>query len=472
MKKKTSGINKWLISFVVFALVAGACWAIFSGICQHINKDNLDKAQTAAQKYSLSLELLARDMVTDTGRMADVARQQRANDGWFMSAAQSIAKQNTNILGIQYSPLGRPPVAYPAGFSFGGDSGLAPAFTKMQDAAIIGDGSPQVLSPVKLQSGTQGVIAMTPVFLYNNRTQNFDYLGNVALVMKLPEAIQDKALQEIQDAGYNYAIYGNNGTLEQDGLVARSEGDLDENAAEASAKVPGGHWQVKLSVMDSWAKSAQTMGILISLVIGAILGGLTLWGLSARQQRAVSRRALMTDSLTQIGNKRALQEYLAGMCHQLKAHFVVACMDIDNLKDFNKNYGRDTGDAVLKEVARRVASCLKDDDRLFRLGEDTFVAVVDNESLEGVSRRLEEIRQKVSMSFEYGDLKLRTYIDVGCSAFPMDARKPNELVKIADQRMNVKKGNVFPEGTDWLGEDDDQETSAGKEASGEKGTDE
>ena len=156
----------------------------------------------------------------------------------------------------------------------------------------------------------------------------------------------------------------------------------------------------------------------------------------------------------------------------MKAHFVVACMDIDNLKDFNKNYGRDTGDAVLKDVARRVGSCLKDDDRLFRLGEDTFVAVIDNESLEGVSRRLEEIRQKVSMSFEYGDLKLRTYIDVGCAAFPMDARKPNELVKIADQRMNVKKGNVFPEGTDWLGEDDAQETSAGKEASGEKGTDE
>ena len=472
-KKGTNkGINKWLLSITVFVLVTVVCWAGITVIGQYTSQESMEKAQDAATKYSLRLEVVARDMVTDTSRMADVARQQRTNDGWFMSAAQSVVKQNGKIIGIQYSPAGRAPIAYPNGFSFGADSGLAPAFAKLQDTAISGDGTPLVMSPVKLQSGTEGVLAMSPVFAYNNRTQHFDYLGNVALVMKLPEAIEDDALKEIQAAGYLYSVYGNNSSLEKDGVIIHSEGEVPDNAAAASARVPGGHWMVKLAPTDSWSQTGQSMGLIASLIAGAVLGGLTLWGLTIRQQRAENRRLLMTDQLTQSGNKRALKEALAGMCHQLKAHFVVACMDIQNLKRVNKAYGMDTGDRILKEVANRIQDCLKEDDKLFRLGEDSFVAIIDNESLEGVSRRLNEIKEKVARVINVDGIPINVALDVGGSAFPMDSRQPNELVKIADQRMNVKKGIVVPEGTDWLADGpesaNEPETNRTVENSGEE----
>lgn len=447
---RSAVVNKWLVSLAVFVVVATIVWLAFTGICQSVVQSNMEQAQEAADRYSASLEQAAKDMVADTSRMADVARQLRTNDGWFASAAQSVVAQNKNIIGVQYTPVGRAPLAVPAGFSFNTDSGLASVFAGMQERAAAGDGTAMVVSPVKRQSGQECVIAMTPVLVYNSRTQQFDYLGNVALAMKLPEAIEGETLKAIQDGGYNYSIFGNNPALDKDGILARSEGEVEGSAAVASAKVPGGHWLVMLSPADNWSSNGRNMGIIISLVAGAILGGITLWGMSARQNRAESRRVLLTDSLTGAGNRRALQETLDGLCHQLKAHFVVACMNIDNLKGITKEHGREAGDAVLKEMAQRIQSSLKADDRLFRVGDDSFVAIIDNESLEGVSRRLNDIKQKVALDFVVGATELKAALDIGCSAFPMDSRIPAELVKVADQRMNAKKGIMLLEGTDWL----------------------
>lgn len=451
--KNSYGIYRWIISCCVFLAVAAIFWVGFTAIFQYTAQESMDQARDAADKYSTSLELLTKDMVDGAGVMADMARKQRTNDSWFTSVAQSVAAQNVSILGIQYTPLGRPPVSFPVGFSFGADKGLATAFTGLQNTVMAGDGTSLVFSPVVMQSGNSGVITMTPVFVYNSRTQNFDYLGNIAVLRKLPEAVDCDALKEIQETGYSYVVYGNTADGGNDGIIARSDVELGDNFVTASAKVPGGYWQIRLSPVDTWGSSGKNIGLVISLLAGFILGGLVFWILTLRQQRAESRRILRTDPLTKVGNRHGLKDTLTRLCHQLKGHFVIACMDIDNLKGINKTYGRKAGDAVLQETAKRVTECLKEDDRLFRVGDDSFVAIIDNESLEGVSRRLDGIRQQVGRSFEVGNADLKISIEVGCSAFPMDSRSPRELVMIADQRMNVKRGIVLDEGTDWLADD-------------------
>ncbi|WP_296734725.1 GGDEF domain-containing protein [Anaerovibrio sp.] len=451
---KDSAIGKWLAAIGVFCAVTAIFWLSFRGISQYVTQDSTTETQDMAARCSDDLGKLGRGLVAETDRLADAARTQRIKDDWFVPEAKKLIASDSRIMGVQYSPLGRPAVSWPAGFTFNTGGGLTTAFMNMQGTVMTGDGVSVVMSPVEAPGGTLGIISMSPVLAYNSKTQKFDYLGNVAVLFKLPDALEGDSLQAIRDSGNRFRIYGNNPALENDGLMATSEGAMAEDAVSASAKVPGGYWQVKLNVPDSWTQKSHSVSIIISLIAGLLLGGLTLWGLTVRQQRNETKHLLMRDSITGIGNKKALKLELERMCRQLKGHFVVAFIDIDDMKGINRSRGRDAGDAFLKATATRMAACLKKGDSLFRLEADSFVAIIDHESLDGVSKRLEDIKAGAAVPFDYNGAAISAGISVGCSAFPIDARKPAELIQIADKRMNTAKGIMITENIDWLADEE------------------
>lgn len=85
------------------------------------------------------------------------------------------------------------------------------------------------------------------------------------------------------------------------------------------------------------------------------------------------------DPLTQLANRRLLVERLSyamaagkrsGLCGALMF------LDLDHFKPLNDTWGHDAGDALLKEVARRLKSCVREIDTVSRFGGDEFVVLL------------------------------------------------------------------------------------------------
>ncbi|MGI6395233.1 MAG: GGDEF domain-containing protein [bacterium] len=97
-----------------------------------------------------------------------------------------------------------------------------------------------------------------------------------------------------------------------------------------------------------------------------------------------------TDELTGLPSRRAYNEYAAS----LGAKYAIAMSDIDHFKKFNDTFGHDTGDEVLKLVAK-VISSVGGGGRAFRFGGEEFVIVFNGKTKEEAFEYLENIREKL-----------------------------------------------------------------------------
>ena len=90
-----------------------------------------------------------------------------------------------------------------------------------------------------------------------------------------------------------------------------------------------------------------------------------------------ARREARTDPLTELANRRHLHERCARLLtHQDAAPVSLLMIDLDGFKVINDRHGHPVGDALLVEVATRLAATMRRDDLLGRLGGDEFAAIL------------------------------------------------------------------------------------------------
>ncbi|AIF42138.1 EAL domain-containing protein [Virgibacillus sp. SK37] len=78
------------------------------------------------------------------------------------------------------------------------------------------------------------------------------------------------------------------------------------------------------------------------------------------------------DSLTLLPNRNSLSEWLSCQIMESKG-VTVLFIDIDRFKSINDTFGHNTGDVLLKEVAKRLKSCVRSTDFIVRQGGDEFI---------------------------------------------------------------------------------------------------
>jgi len=96
-------------------------------------------------------------------------------------------------------------------------------------------------------------------------------------------------------------------------------------------------------------------------------------------QRRLAHLA-MHDPLTGLTNRLGLRDELEGELARWRRGelhgLALAFIDLDDFKEINDEFGHETGDHVLREVASRLQRALRPDDVLARIGGDEFVAVL------------------------------------------------------------------------------------------------
>jgi diguanylate cyclase (GGDEF)-like protein/PAS domain S-box-containing protein len=86
------------------------------------------------------------------------------------------------------------------------------------------------------------------------------------------------------------------------------------------------------------------------------------------------RQLAHTDSLTGLANRLTFHERLQHAMAQRNAGALLS-IDLDHFKGINDSLGHSGGDAVLKEVGRRLSHCVRGDDLVARLGGDEFAVL-------------------------------------------------------------------------------------------------
>lgn len=111
------------------------------------------------------------------------------------------------------------------------------------------------------------------------------------------------------------------------------------------------------------------------------------------------RRLAHTDWLTGLANRLSIGDTLEAEVERSRRYarpLALIMFDIDHFKAFNDDYGHETGDEVLKQLARTVRGVLREADTPGRWGGEEFVVVVPETSGEGGRALAEKLRQAVA----------------------------------------------------------------------------
>jgi diguanylate cyclase (GGDEF)-like protein len=121
-------------------------------------------------------------------------------------------------------------------------------------------------------------------------------------------------------------------------------------------------------------------------------------------------------------------------------------LDLQRFGIINDTYGRQTGDALLRQIAERLAAALGGRDYLARIGADTFAAVLHDVKHEaGVAHVLEQgILGAIARPYEIGGEELRLAAQAGIALFPGDGDDVETLFRNADAALGKAKQSGDP----------------------------
>lgn len=156
------------------------------------------------------------------------------------------------------------------------------------------------------------------------------------------------------------------------------------------------------------------------------------------------------DSLTGLPNRVLFEDRLMQSLTMAKRYshlHALLFLDLDKFKPINDDFGHDAGDQVLREVAARLAACVRKSDTVARLGGDEFsiilARIIEERDAAVVSRR---IISSLEEPFQVRGETCTVGVSIGISLFPIDGEDRDTLMTKADNAMyraKEEQGNSY-----------------------------
>lgn len=161
-------------------------------------------------------------------------------------------------------------------------------------------------------------------------------------------------------------------------------------------------------------------------------------------------RQSQVDELTGLANRRKLGERLTAMLaafRSSKRSCALMMLDLDRFKAVNDTMGHPAGDELLKQVAQRLSSIVKDAGEVGRLGGDEFQVLLPDMDDRGTLGELaNRIVQSLSQPYQINGRRAIIGTSVGIAIAPYDGVEADELTRAADMalyRAKETRGGTF-----------------------------
>ncbi|MDQ2819670.1 MAG: EAL domain-containing protein [Pseudomonadota bacterium] len=145
------------------------------------------------------------------------------------------------------------------------------------------------------------------------------------------------------------------------------------------------------------------------------------------------------DALTGLANRSLLHDRLQdSIDNALRTGTLgaLAFIDLDNFKHINDTFGHDSGDAVLRSIAKRLRHALRDDDTVARVGGDEFVLLMNNQpGVRRITELVDSIREALGAPIRAGGKEIMASVSIGVSLFPDNGVQAEQIMRAADAAM-------------------------------------
>jgi len=149
------------------------------------------------------------------------------------------------------------------------------------------------------------------------------------------------------------------------------------------------------------------------------------------------------DSLTRLPNRVLLMDRLQEALSRAPWNdkiVAILFLDLDRFKLVNDTLGHDVGDDLLRQVATRLQSVLREGDTISRLGGDEFVILLrDMSRQDDIIKVVDKISEVLNQPFFLVDQEIYIKASIGICPFPAGGKDAHELLKNADAAMYQAK---------------------------------
>jgi diguanylate cyclase (GGDEF)-like protein len=216
--------------------------------------------------------------------------------------------------------------------------------------------------------------------------------------------------------------------LSRQTMSMRMRFQRDQDAAALQA-LQNAHDQEKKTI------AAQQLAILLSIAVSLVSAAL--WYQKRRHAGRLHQLA-MHDELTGLMNRRAVMSCVneeASSSLRTSTPLAVLIVDVDYFKRINDAHGHGVGDEVLRELANRLRSAVRQGDHVGRLGGEEFGVVLPRSTIDAALRIADRMRLHIGQQpFATSAGPLKVTVSIGLAG--NDARLPmNEVVLAADRAL-------------------------------------
>jgi diguanylate cyclase (GGDEF)-like protein len=171
---------------------------------------------------------------------------------------------------------------------------------------------------------------------------------------------------------------------------------------------------------------------IVSGLLAAYVGHL-LW------QRGALERSALHDPLTGLSNRTLFADRVARAIAHARRHdlpVAVLLVDLDHFKKVNDSLGHGAGDVLLCEVARRLQSCVREEDTVARLGGDEFAVLLPHVTgIDGAALVGQRLLASFMTPMTIAEQQVLVSASIGISMYPEDGPDLEALIEGADAAM-------------------------------------
>ena len=196
-----------------------------------------------------------------------------------------------------------------------------------------------------------------------------------------------------------------------------------------------------IGILSLWGESLQ----IIDIQAAAIFGGQVAIAIENANLLQEVQRLAVTDELTNVLNRRGFDE-VANREFEISKRYArplsMIMLDIDHFKATNDTYGHSVGDEILKEIAFRCRTKIRETDFISRHGGEEFLILLIEQKRENARLVAERIRKYIAdQPFVTTSGKIKVTVSLGVCSLDSQTTSISMMVKKVDKALYVSKEN-------------------------------